>query len=354
MKKEIKLDAISLYRKKVTGKYISIIFLTVLVLIFFILAICIGSSFLSIKDVIFGLLKIGDANNILIIYNIRIPKALAAVIAGGGLAISGCIMQNVLKNPMASPSTLGVGNAAAFGANVAIISFGFGSSLTNDTFLTSSPYVVSLFSFAFSILSIGLILLLAKFKKFSNSSIILAGVAISTIFQAGTTLIQYFATDTELANAVYWMFGDLSRATYIEILIMTIVIVVSLIYFLFKRWEYNAITSGYDIANSLGVKVEKTTIVSLLLASLITSICVAFLGIIGFVGLIAPQIMKRIIGEDFRFLIPTSFLFGSCLLLVSYLFGTLIFSGSNLPVGAITSLLGGPMFIYLLLRGKDA
>lgn len=353
MTNEIKQDAISLYRKKVTKKHISIIILAVLVLVFFILAICIGSSFLSIKEVILGLFKIGDEKNVLIIYNIRIPKALAAIVAGGGLAISGCVMQNVLKNPMASPSTLGVGNAAAFGANVAIISFGIGS-LTSDSFLSSSPYVVSIFSFVFSLISIGLILLLAKFKKFSNSSIILAGVAISTIFQAGTTLIQYFATDTELANAVYWMFGDLSRATYVEVLIMTIVIVISFIYFLFKRWEYNAITSGLDIANSLGVKVEKTSIISLLLASLITSICVAFLGIIGFVGLIAPQIMKRIIGEDFRFLIPTSFLFGSCLLLVSYLFGTLIFSGSNLPVGAITSLLGGPMFIYLLLKGKEA
>ena len=120
-----------------------------------------------------------------------------------------------------------------------------------------------------------------------------------------------------------------------------------------RRWDYNAMANGNDLAKTLGVKTEALTIISLLLASLITAVCVSFLGIIGFVGLIAPQIMKKFIGDDFRFLIPTSFLFGSNLLLLSDLLGRVVINGSSLPVGAITSLLGGPMFIYLLLRERD-
>ena len=342
------------YKRNLARKRIILIVLILLMVLFFLLSVSIGSSNMSLIDVCKAILRIGDEDNILIIYNIRLPRALAAIIAGGGLAISGAIMQNVLKNPMASPSTLGVSNASVFGANLAIIVFGAGSySAANHMIAIDNPYIVSIMSFVFALLSVGVILLLARFKHFRSESIVLAGVAIGTIFQAGTTLIQFFSVNEDLSTAVFWTFGNLNRATYRDDLIMLIIVLLGLGYFLYKRWDYNAISGGSDFATSLGVNVERTTIISLLFASLITAVCVSFLGIIGFVGLIAPQIMKKFIGDDFRYLIPTSFFFGTNLLLVSDLLGRVVINGGSLPVGAITSLLGGPMFIYLLLRERD-
>ncbi len=346
-------NMINTYKSNNYKKNVILLALIIIMLILFILGISIGSSNMSFIEVCKAIFRVGDEKNILIIYNMRLPRALASIIAGGGLAIAGCIMQNVLRNPMASPSTLGVGNASVFGANIAIILLGAGSIAgNNNQILIDNPYIVTILSFLFAAISVGIILLLARYKHFSSESIVLAGLAIGTIFQAGTTLIQYFSENEQLSTAIFWTFGNLGRATYTDDLIMLVVVLIGLIYFLIKRWDYNAISGGTDLAESLGVRVELTTIISLLLASLITAVCVSFLGIIGFVGLIAPQIMKRFIGDDFRYLIPTSFVFGGNLLLLSDLVGRLILRGSSLPVGAITSLLGGPMFIYLLLRGR--
>ena len=341
-------DRLLIYRNIRKRRIIGIALLFLVVLLLFILGIGIGTTYIPFIDVIKAIFNIGDMDTIFIVKNIRLPRALAAFIAGGGLAISGCIMQNVLKNEMASPSTLGVGNAAVFGANVAIIGLGAANGFIN----LNNPYVVSGFAFVFAIISVFLILFLARIKHFTSESIVLAGVAIGTIFNAGTLILQFFSEEGELASAVFWTFGDLSRANYKECLIMFIIIFISLIFFIIKGYDYNAIANGRGFAKTLGVKVERTSIISLLLASFITAVCVSFLGIIGFVGLIAPQIMKRFVKDDFRYLIPSSFLFGSALLLLSDLVSRLIIKGTPLPVGAITSLLGGPMFIYLLIRGR--
>ena len=346
-------DRLLIYRNIKRRRIMGLILLLVVVLLLFIIGIGIGTTYIPFIDVIKAIFNCGDTDTIFIVRNIRLPRALAALIAGGGLAISGCIMQNVLKNEMASPSTLGVGNAAVFGANVAIIGLGAGSFGASNGFINlNNPYVVTVFAFVFAILSVFLILFLARIKHFTSESIVLAGVAIGTIFNAGTLILQFFSEEGELASAVFWTFGDLSRANYKECLIMFIIIFVSLLFFIIKGFDYNAIANGRGFAKTLGVKVERTSIISLLLASLITAVCVSFLGIIGFVGLIAPQIMKRFVRDDFRYLIPSSFLFGSALLLLSDLVSRLIIQGTPLPVGAITSLLGGPMFIYLLIRGR--
>lgn len=342
------------YKKHLAKKLIVLAVLIILSFILFIVCISVGASKISFLEVLRAIFKIGDETNVLIVWNIRLPRVLAAVIAGGGLAVSGCVMQNVLKNPIASPSTLGVGNAAVFGANFAIIIIGAGSfHSTHGTWLTiNNPYLVSTFAFIFSLIAVGIILLLAQTKKFNSSAIVLAGVAVGSIFQAATTLVQYFSVDSQVASAVYWTFGNLSRATYLEDLIMGVVVGASCLYFFFKRWDYSAMTHGHSYAKSLGVKTQSTTIMTLLLASLITAVCVSFLGIIGFIGLIAPQIMKRIIGDDYRYLLPTSFFCGATILLIADTVGRLVIAGTSLPVGAVTSLLGGPMFLYLLLREK--
>lgn len=337
------------------AKKLAIIFiLLALVFLFFVVSVFVGSGTLSFKEVFLAIFNKGSETARLIVRRIRFPRVIAALIAGGGLAVSGLVMQTVLKNPLASPTTLGVSNAAVFGANFAIIVVGAGAfHSTHGSWLSiSNPYLVSTFSFLSAIIAAGSILLLARLKNLNASAIVLAGVAVSAIFQAGTTLIQYFASDTQVASAVYWTFGDLGRASYKTDLIMFIVVAVSTLFFFLKRWDFSAMSGGLAYAKTLGVNTRFMTIMSLLLASLITSVTVSFLGIIGFVGLTAPQFMKRIVGDDYRFLLPSSFLAGALLLLISDILGHLPIFGTSVPVGVVTSLIGGPVFLAILLRRK--
>lgn len=337
------------------AKKIAIIFiLLALVFLFFVVSVFVGSGTLSFKEVFLAIFNKGSETARLIVRRIRFPRVIAALIAGGGLAVSGLVMQTVLKNPLASPTTLGVSNAAVFGANFAIIVVGAGAfHSTHGSWLSiSNPYLVSTFSFLSAIIAAGSILLLARLKNLNASAIVLAGVAVSAIFQAGTTLIQYFASDTQVASAVYWTFGDLGRASYKTDLIMFIVVAVSTLFFFLKRWDFSAMSGGIAYAKTLGVNTRFMTIMSLLLASLITSVTVSFLGIIGFVGLTAPQFMKRIVGDDYRFLLTSSFLAGALLLLISDILGRLPIFGTSVPVGVVTSLIGGPVFLAILLRRK--
>lgn len=353
-KNEKTLSVSEQYNVAKAKKIAIILILLALVFLFFVVSVFVGSGTLSFKEVFLAIFNKGSETARLIVRRIRFPRVIAALIAGGGLAVSGLVMQTVLKNPLASPTTLGVSNAAVFGANFAIIVVGAGAfHSTHGSWLSiSNPYLVSTFSFLSAIIAAGSILLLARLKNLNASAIVLAGVAVSAIFQAGTTLIQYFASDTQVASAVYWSFGDLGRASYKTDLIMFIVVAVSTLFFFLKRWDFSAMSGGIAYAKTLGVNTRFMTIMSLLLASLITSVTVSFLGIIGFVGLTAPQFMKRIVGDDYRFLLPSSFLAGALLLLISDILGRLPIFGTSVPVGVVTSLIGGPVFLAILLRRK--
>lgn len=353
-KNEKTLSVSEQYNVAKAKKIAIILILLALVFLFFVVSVFVGSGTLSFKEVFLAIFNKGSETARLIVRRIRFPRVIAALIAGGGLAVSGLVMQTVLKNPLASPTTLGVSNAAVFGANFAIIVVGAGAfHSTHGSWLSiSNPYLVSTFSFLSAIIAAGSILLLARLKNLNASAIVLAGVAVSAIFQAGTTLIQYFASDTQVASAVYWTFGDLGRASYKTDLIMFIVVAVSTLFFFSKRWDFSAMSGGIAYAKTLGVNTRFMTIMSLLLASLITSVTVSLLGIIGFVGLTAPQFMKRIVGDDYRYLLPSSFLAGALLLLISDILGRLPIFGTSVPVGVVTSLIGGPVFLAILLRRK--
>lgn len=353
-KNEKTLSVSEQYNVAKAKKIAIILILLALVFLFFVVSVFVGSGTLSFKEVFLAIFNKGSETARLIVRRIRFPRVIAALVAGGGLAVSGLVMQTVLKNPLASPTTLGVSNAAVFGANFAIIVVGAGAfHSTHGSWLSiSNPYLVSTFSFLSAIIAAGSILLLARLKNLNASAIVLAGVAVSAIFQAGTTLIQYFASDTQVASAVYWTFGDLGRASYKTDLIMFIVVAVSTLFFFLKRWDFSAMSGGLAYAKTLGVNTRFMTIMSLLLASLITSVTVSFLGIIGFVGLTAPQFMKRIVGDDYRYLLPSSFLAGALLLLISDILGRLPIFGTSVPVGVVTSLIGGPVFLAILLRRK--
>ena len=342
--------------KKKKQNIIILCSMAIAVVLLFFVSLFVGSSSMKFKDAFYALFGQGQNNYIIIMQKIRLPRVIAALFVGAGLAISGLIMQTTLSNEMASPSTLGVSNAATFGANVSIIGFagGFlttGNNLTNY-FTTSNVYATSLVAFIFAFASILLILGLSKLRAMNKSTVVLAGIAMGTMWTALTSLMQFYATDVSLSAAVIWSFGDLSRATYNIDLIIAIVVVLSSVMFGIFSNKYNAVLSGDDMAKSVGIRLESFRFISLLVASLITAICIANLGIIGFVGIVCPHIAKRIFGHDHKLTIPGSILIGAILLLLSDTLARTIGNGTAIPVGIITSLVGAPFFLYIIFRKK--
>ena len=307
-------------------------------------------SFIDGLKALFGQ---GSQVNQTIILRIRLPRIIAAVLAGVALSLSGTIMQTMSNNVMASPSTLGVSNAAVLGANIAIIILGGGTIIANGGKVNiSNPYFVSGFAFLFALGSTLLVLFLSRFRKYNSATTVLIGITFGTFCTGVTTLIQYFANDTTLSSAIYWSFGDLARATYEYDLIILVVVIISFIFFMIFAYRYNAVLLGEESASSLGINLKLFRFISLLLASLLCAVTVSLLGIIGFIGLLAPQIMRRIIGNDHRYLLIGASLFGAVILLFSDILSKMMLNGISLPVGAITSIIGAPIFIIIILLGR--
>lgn len=316
----------------------------------------VGSSNMSFSDALEAFLGGGNDAQSRIIWKIRVPRVLAAIIAGAGLSVAGLVMQTTLNNAMASPSTLGVSNAAVFGANLSIIAFAGGFLSTGNNLSSfdvgANPYATSVLAFLFSTASILLILGLCTLRSFSPNVVVLSGMAIGALWTAATTILQFYATDVGLSAAVVWSFGDLGRATYRTDAIMAVAVAVGIVFFMLMSWKYNALLSGEATAKTMGINVSVLRFVSLLLASVITAVCVSFLGVIGFVGIICPHVTKKLLGQDHRVTLPVSCLMGSLLLLLADTASRSLGGGSALPVGAITSLLGAPFFVAIIFGKK--
>jgi iron complex transport system permease protein len=284
-----------------------------------------------------------------VIWNIRMVRIVGALFAGAGLAVAGVVMQCILRNPLASPFTLGISSAAAFGASFAIIFLGAGSSMTSIVSI-NNPYVTTICAFLFSLLATGSILLLTRVTRVSAETMILAGVAISVMFSAGLSFMQYIATDSQLGNIVAWTFGDMGKAAWSWNALILLVFLPVALYFFYKRWDYNALNAGEDTAKGLGVNTGRERILGMVLTSVLSAVIVSFFGIIAFIGLLGPHIARMIIGSDHRYLIPLSIILGAIFLIIADGVGQVILYPSVIPVGIITSMLGGPLFIYLLIR----
>jgi len=337
-------------KKKVLFILISIVLLFLIVII----SISVGSFRIEVSKVMAALIGQDDGIISTIIWKIRILRVLTAIIAGLGLAVSGATMQSILRNPLGSPFTLGISHSAAFGAAFAIVVLGVGSiqSSSIDAVILNNPYIITMCAFGFSLVATFIIILLAKYKGASSETMILTGVALGSLSIAGTTAIEYFAEDVQLSSIIFWTFGDVGRTSWSDIWIVAAVVIPSVIYFLYNMWNYNALDCGEETAKSLGVNVERVRIGGMLVASLVTALIVSFIGIIGFVGLVVPHIVRKIIGGDERYLIPSSCIIGAILLLVSDTVARTIISPIVLPVGILTSFLGAPLFIYLVIKGR--
>jgi iron complex transport system permease protein len=308
-----------------------------------------GPIHLSFFDVIKYIVTFDSHGKGGIVWNIRMVRIVGALLAGAGLAVAGVVMQCILRNPLASPYTLGISSAAAFGASFAIIFLNAGSSITTIV-LVSNPYITTICAFLFSLIATGSILILTKVTRVSPETMVLAGVAISAMFSAGLSFMQYIATDSQLGNIVSWTFGDLGKATWSWNSFIMLVLLPVALYFYYKRWDYNAMEAGEETAKGLGVHTERERMIGMVLASVLSAVIVSFFGIIAFIGLLGPHIARMIIGSDHRHLIPLSIILGAIIMIIADGVGQVILYPSVIPVGIITSMLGGPLFIYLLIR----
>jgi iron complex transport system permease protein len=340
------------YGKYIRFKRLFLIIMIIVMLVIALVAIASGSSGLTLGEVINTILGNGTAKTKVVVFNLRLPRIVTAVVAGIGLAVVGCVMQSILRNPLASSSTLGVSQGAAFGAAFAIIALDAGmQSQTLDGVAISNPYTTSICAFVGSMLSTLVVLGLSRIKKITPQTMILSGVALSSLFSGGTTLLQYFADDVKVAAVVFWTFGSLGSTSWREIIIMSVVVAAASVFFLMNRWNYNAIQGGESTAKGLGVNTDRLLLVSMVVCSATASVIVSYIGIINFIGLIAPHLMRRVVGSDYRYLLPASALMGAVLLLLSDTVARLIVQPVVLPIGAITSFLGAPLFLYLIFKG---
>jgi iron complex transport system permease protein len=338
------------YLKKVGHKISLLLVLLFLVLVTLALALSIGVLKIPVVQVlralaagIFGSVDV-DGQTFLAIWNIRLPRALTAIFAGMGLAMAGAVMQSLLHNPMASPFTLGISAGAGLGASIAII-FGVGIPFAGSSHIVGNAFV-------FALMLSAVILLIARIKQINPRSLILAGIAMMYLANAMMTTILYFADSYATREVMFWLVGSLGKADWESFFwISSIFVVVFFLMWIFSQ-DINRLMLGDDAARSLGVSVERLRTVIMVMVSLLVGGIVAFIGGIGFLGLVAPHLARMIIGSDNRFTLPGAALFGGLLLLAADTFALNAFSPVVLPVGVVTSFIGSPLFIYLIIHNK--
>jgi len=343
------------YVKYINGKIAFLLAGLALLCVLIVISISVGSVRIPAVDVLKTLMFRHVSERLdLVVFNIRLPQVMAAVIAGAGLSVAGAVMQSVLGNPLGSPYTLGISQAAAFGAAFSVMVMGSGVMLssTADAINVAQPGITATIAFVASIVATGVIILVAHLKRGAPEVMVLAGVALGSLFTAGTMFLQYFADDVQLAAMIFWTFGDVARADWRELGVMTTVTGVAALFFMFNAWNYNAVDAGDETALSLGVHVRRVRFSGMFMASLLTSVIISFVGIIGFVGLVCPHMVRRVIGDDNRFLIPGSCIMGGILLLAADTTARIAMAPRVLPVAVLTSFVGAPVFLYLIIKGN--
>lgn len=279
-----------------------------------------------------------------IIWRIRFPRILMAIVGGVALAIAGALMQGCLGNPLVSPLTLGVASGAALGAAVAIM-LGFS--------VIGGPLAIVGNAFLFALIVVFIIIKLGSMHSVSAESYILVGIAITFIAGAITSILNYFATDEQVSQLMHWSFGSLGRVDRDTAFFLAVPVCALVPLSLKWSWDLNALSVGGDeFAISTGVDPAGFRRTVLILSAFLTALVISFTGLIGFVGLAAPHMARVIVGNDFRKLIPSSAIFGAFLMLFADTLGRTLFAPVIIPVGVMLSVIGGPFFMYLLIRSK--
>ncbi len=275
----------------------------------------------------------------LILYDIRLPVALAAVLAGSSLALAGSLAQTILNNPLASPYTLGISAGAAFGAALAYV---FNLSLfgvATNAFLTATLTALVVF-------------ILSKVKGLSAEAMVLAGIAMNYLFHSLLAFAEFVATEEALQAVVFWTFGSLYKSTWFKLGVLASVLVPSAALSLLLSWRLSALRAGEEVAEEV-TDPGKLRALAFVIMTLVTAVTVCFFGIIAFVGLVAPHVARILVGEDQRFALVASMAAGASLLLAADVASKSLIPGAIIPIGIVTSFVGVPFFVALLLKGWE-
>jgi iron complex transport system permease protein len=292
-----------------------------------------------------------------IIIKSRAPRVVLAILTGISLAMGGVIMQGLLRNPLVSPFTLGLSSAASFGAAVALV---LGPTLLGAAYYDSYSFLgetisnknlfIILLAFISGMASVFLVLVIAKKQHLAQSILVLSGIVVGYLFTAGISFMKYISEDNTLREITLWLMGGMWGATWSSVIILIPIVLICFILMEKCAVDINALSGGDDVAKNLGVNVNRLRIYGLTLSAFVASACLAFTGVIGFVGLMAPHICKMVIGNDHRYLLPASALMGALILLISDTVARTIMRPTELPVGIIMYLIGGIFFIWLVTR----
>ncbi|WP_288350585.1 iron ABC transporter permease [uncultured Thalassospira sp.] len=322
------------------------IFLTALI-VSFVANVITGPAMLSFVDVVTGILDPETLSGAMkvIVFDVRLPFAVLAILIGATLGLAGAELQTVLNNPLASPSTLGIMHAATLGASVAIV-------FQLDQYGLPENYIVPVFAFAGALCAIFLIQMLAGFYGATIDTVVLFGIALVFALDALVSLIQFVADTDSLQQIVFWTMGSLARASWEKIAIVSVVFLCCVPFSIRHVWKMTALRGGEDYAKSYGVSVERLRMLVLLRVGVLTAVAVSFTGVIGFVGLVGPHIARLAFGEDHRYYIPGSILAGAFILSCASLASKSIVPGIMIPDGIVTALIGIPLFLALLISQK--
>jgi iron complex transport system permease protein len=282
-----------------------------------------------------------------IVWDVRLPVAVMALLVGAALAIAGAEMQTVLENPLAEPFTLGVSSAAALGAAVAIV---LGISLP----FLPAVWTISGNAFVFALAVLALLQAMGRLRGEGPQSLILLGIALNFTAAALLSLLQFVASADALQQLVFWTMGSLASARWSGIAMLSLLLVLTLPFAIRASWQLTALRLGEDQARGFGVNVTRLRRWAMIRVGLLAAGAVSMVGVIGFIGLAGPHIARMMVGEDHRYFLPASLLTGAILMSLASTLSKTLVSGVLLPVGLMTSLIGLPIFFWLILRGRYA
>ncbi|MFV0600622.1 MAG: FecCD family ABC transporter permease [Brachymonas sp.] len=335
------------YRQVAWRRRMILAVLLALLLAVFVTDITTGPSALPLRDIVQGLLQPQNMppEQHVILWELRLPYALMALLVGCALGLAGAEMQTVLNNPLASPFTLGISAAASVGASIVIIS-GWSLVLWNENL------ALTLGAFGMAALVTLLILWLSWWRGATTETMVLFGIGLVFSLEALLWLLQYLADSNALQQIVFWSMGSLARATWSKIGILAVVLLACSLLAGAKVWSLTALRAGEEQARSMGVSVERLRLMTMLRISLLAATALSFVGTIGFVGLVGPHVARLLLGENHRYYLPGSMLAGALMLSAASVLSKTLVSGVILPIGVITALVGVPLFMTLVAYSR--
>lgn len=339
-------DVIAQYRRQSRRKILAIMVLTLGALVAFTVATVVGPINLSWAELWNGLFNPNgvDETTRTVLWNLRLPAAVMAVLIGAGLSLSGAHMQTILDNPLAEPFTLGISAAAAFGGAASIV--------LGWTVLSNPQFNLAAVAWVAALVAVFVVAGAAVWRGASAESMILLGIALVFLFQAMLSLMQYSATTEALQQIVFWTMGSLQRANWTSNAILLGTLAIAIPFTVVNSWKLTALRLGDDRAAALGINVQRLRVTTLVVASLLAASAVAFAGVIGFIGLVGPHVARMLVGEDQRYFAPASMAAGALLLSAAHAVSITIVPGVAVPIGIITSLVGVPFFLILVFARR--